>query len=988
MASSFFFDFGLMWYLEELSKKELVKFKELLKQETEELGLKQIPWSEVKRASRQRLANLLTKYYEGPQAWNVTCRIFHKINRRDLCEKALRECTGHTTKYRAHIKEKLSYRWRREAITEVAEVFHQKITREEREYFDLLLKPTATEEHSRTVVIKGIPGIGKTILLMKLTLAWSGGLLGQDQFSYVFYFCCRELKKLPATSLADLICREWYQSSLPSMEITAQPERILFIIDSLEKLNCDLDQPESELCSDWTEQKPVHILVNSLLRKKMFPQSSLIIATTHDLSEELEEKLKGLQVRSVLGFDDQSKKLYFSSLFSNWWQAMQAFNMVQENEQISHLCEVPLLCWLVCTCLKQEMERGRELADACRCTTALYTTFIFQVFTPKGTHRPSWQGLAQLQGLCALAVEGMWTNTFVFPEDMLWRNGIAVPDIPTLLEAKLLLRDKELEDYYTFFHLSVQEFCAALFYVLKDPSEHPHPAVARVEELLMTYLKGNKKTWIFLGCFLVGLLHEKEQEKLHAFFGFQYCQEVKQRCQQCLRKVSEDEDLQSQMDFLKLAYCLFEMQNDIFARQVLEPFKEVDCLIEDNLDLTVSSYCLKFCSSLKNFCLSIQDIWGKKQNRPVYKSSLGCWYQICSVLAKNACLYNFQMKDSILSESAYVALYGHLKQPTCLLETLEMKGVDLRFETHLFFEIFVSNPNLKYLSISSTELSSKDVQLFCEALNHPTCNIEKLYLEDCNLSSFDCNALAPVLIRKKLTHLSLTCNYLEAGVNPLCATLCRPEVILCYLGLSGCYLSEQCCPSLSEVLMNSKTLSYLDLSLNNLKDEGLEILCEALRLPQCMLRTLCIMECGLSAHGCRYLVPVLTHSQHLRNLQMGGNDVGDAGAKLLFEALTHPSSSLKNLGLHGCELTSACCEDLYSALTHSKKLEELNLIANNLDSIGVTLLCEALNHPECPLRVLWMNKDDLDEESQVLLWTEAERNPELAIKNCLKRKML
>lgn len=91
--ASFFSDFGLMWYLQELNKKEFMKFKEVLKQEGLQCGLQQIPWMEVKKASREDLANLLVKYYEK-KAWDVTLSIFQNINRNDLSERAAREIAG------------------------------------------------------------------------------------------------------------------------------------------------------------------------------------------------------------------------------------------------------------------------------------------------------------------------------------------------------------------------------------------------------------------------------------------------------------------------------------------------------------------------------------------------------------------------------------------------------------------------------------------------------------------------------------------------------------------------------------------------------------------------------------------------------------------------------------------------------------------------------------------------------------------------------
>lgn len=89
-SSSFFPDFGLLLYLEELNKEELNTFKLFLKETMEpEHGL--IPWNEVKKARRDDLANLMKKYYPGGKAWSVTLKIFGKMNLKDLCQRAKEE---------------------------------------------------------------------------------------------------------------------------------------------------------------------------------------------------------------------------------------------------------------------------------------------------------------------------------------------------------------------------------------------------------------------------------------------------------------------------------------------------------------------------------------------------------------------------------------------------------------------------------------------------------------------------------------------------------------------------------------------------------------------------------------------------------------------------------------------------------------------------------------------------------------------------------
>lgn len=56
--------------------------------------------------------------------------------------------------------------------------------------------------------------------------------------------------------------------------------------------------------------------------------------------------------------------------------------------------------------------------------------------------------------------------------------------------------------------------------------------------------------------------------------------------------------------------------------------------------------------------------------------------------------------------------------------------------------------------------------------------------------------------------------------------------------LANCSLSEQCWDYLSEVLRRNKTLNHLDISSNDLKDEGLKVLCGALSLPDSVLISL------------------------------------------------------------------------------------------------------------------------------------------------------
>uniref|UniRef100_A0A674P9X2 NACHT domain-containing protein n=1 Tax=Takifugu rubripes TaxID=31033 RepID=A0A674P9X2_TAKRU len=160
----------------------------------------------------------------------------------------------------------------------------------------------------------------------------------------------------------------------------------------------------------------------------------------------------------------------------------------------------------------------------------------------------------------------------------------------------------------------------------------------------------------------------------------------------------------------------------------------------------------------------------------------------------------------------------------------------LQMSEEVLDELYPSNPShLKILEMSYNQLKDPAVKLLCGFLQDPLCKLETLRSAFFYLNSID---------------------------------FWRREV----------YLSETSCDSVASALKsNLSHLRVLDLSSNTLQDSGVKRLCSGLESPNCKLERLRLSEisCGSLASALR------SNPSHLRELDLGRNQLQDSGVKLL-----------------------------------------------------------------------------------------------------------
>nr|XP_061796624.1 NACHT, LRR and PYD domains-containing protein 3-like [Nerophis lumbriciformis] len=234
---------------------------------------------------------------------------------------------------------------------------------------------------------------------------------------------------------------------------------------------------------------------------------------------------------------------------------------------------------------------------------------------------------------------------------------------------------------------------------------------------------------------------------------------------------------------------------------------------------------------------------------------------------------------------------------------------------------------------------------------------QKSVLRDCNLYKDSCHLLASVLSSpSNLRHLNLGLNHLsDEGVEILSKGLASPHCNLEVLKLDCCWITSKGCVSLAEALkVTPSHLQELDLTRNNVSDEGVEILSKGLASPHCILQIL----------------------NHLQELDLSWNDLLDEGVKILSKGLASPHCILKVLNLTKCSITQRGCISLAEALkVTSSHLQELDLSWNNPSDEGIEILSKGLASPHCILKILNLSLCEIADKGGISLAKALKLNP-------------
>ncbi|XP_073702968.1 NACHT, LRR and PYD domains-containing protein 3-like, partial [Garra rufa] len=602
--------------------------------------------------------------------------------------------------------------------------------------FNPLLDPGYEEmrrekkDQIKTVLTKGIAGIGKTVSVQKFILDWAEGKANQDvDFMFVLTFRELNLIKDHKNSLHRLMID--FHPELQGLDSKIYDEcKVVFIFDGLDESRITLIFSDSQKVSDVTEISTVGVLMSNLMKGDLLPSALIWITTRSAAANQIPSKYIN-RVTEIQGFNDPQKEEYFRKRISDEHQASRIISHIRRARSLHIMCHIPVFCWISATVLQNILKQDLS-AEIPQTLTEMYIYFLLiqtnmrnQKYEERDTEKLLQSNREVIVKLAELAFNQLMKGNVMFYEEDLRESGIDVTDASVYSGiCTEIFREESVFNHrkvYSFVHLSFQEFFAALhvFYCYLHKNS----------EILKMFLTGKSRTQcenVPLDVLLKGAMNKALKSKnghMDLFLRFLHgvSLECNQRLLQDVLIHTEDnpESIKKIIHNLKrgqknnvsperwinLSHCLIEMKHN----SVVE---EMQAFLESGTK--EKSLSLAQCSTLANIILMSEEVLDEFD------------------------LKKFTTKSKDGGQRLLPAVRNCRK---ALLTDCNL--TDRHCE--IVASVLQSSNSLRELDLSNNHLQDSGVELLCTGLKSPTCQLNKLRLTDCNLTDRHCEIVASVL---------------------------------------------------------------------------------------------------------------------------------------------------------------------------------------------------------------------------------------------------
>ncbi|XP_030014312.1 protein NLRC3-like [Sphaeramia orbicularis] len=677
---------------------------------------------------------------------------------------------------------------------------------------DIFKTPPDTDEPIRTVLTKGVAGIGKTVLTQKFSLDWAEDKANQD-IHFIFPFTFRELNVLKQKkfSLVELVHHFFTETKEAGIWIY-EDLRVVFILDGLDECRPPLDFNNTQILTDVTESTSVDVLLMNLIRGNLLPSARLWITTRPAAANQIPAQCVDM-VTEVRGFTDPQKEEYFRKRFTDEEQTNTIISHIKMSRSVHIMCHIPVFCWITARVL-EDMLKTTDRRQLPKTLTEMYIHFLVVQaklknvkYDGKSETDSHWspETRKMIESLGKLAFEQLKKGNLIFYESDLTECGIDISSASVysgvftevFKEERGLYQDQR----FCFIHLSVQEFLAAL---------HVH------------------QTFIDTG---VNLLSEEQTTSQRS--GSAQTQFYQTAVDQALQSPNGHLDL-----FLRFLLGLSLQTNHRLLQGLMkqtgsssktnqETAEYIKEKINDKLSVEKSINLFHCLNELEDRSLvdQIQQYLRDKHFNPNVLSPAQWSAVVFMLLSSDKDLDESDLNKYFGSEEALLSLLPVVKASNKAV--LTVYDLSERGFEGLSSVLRSRSSSLRRLDLSSNDLEDSGLKILSDGLRSPDCKLETLRLSICNLSERSCEGLSSVLRSQysSLTHLDLSNNDLkDSGLKILSDGLRSPDCKLETLRLSGCLITEEGCSSLVSALKsNPSHLRLLDLSYNHPGASGQEL---------------------------------------------------------------------------------------------------------------------------------------------------------------------
>ena len=745
----------------------------------------------------------------------------------------------------------------------------------------------AGEKSSKSVLLSGRAGVGKSTTLQWLARQWALNLWATD-FTFLFLMPLRMLLssdthmtvielltiysffQMTAVSSQNVLCK-WMKNSKYKM---------LLLIDGLDEILGFSNKLRHALKITTLNHKahPIDLCIN-ILRGDLLPGCTVVSTSRPFAGLSYLNTESGLE---ILGLTQKQVKRFVEVKHSK--NSHQIMTVLHRNPILMSVCGITFYCMAVSTLLNE----GVQMIDADIQTYTRLTCFILVKYVSRTLCNYPFilEVNSFFHKLAFLAYRGIFMSNdngitrINFNEYDLAKVGLSPKEINLIRKTGLL----QIKDFIVgqrksisaeFMHLTTQEMLAVT-YLLSRPMAS--------KEILENVFSAGQFNMALL--YLFGIQYDKEcmwiKDVCEAVSLPDTCPENDYHLQlsELLKRLCTTSRIPS-TDKLKICQLVHESQLEDQAKAVVEyvaPGGVLDILLipMTAIDMLAIAFVCRHSSALRKIALM-------------------------SVNADDTCM-------AIISSSL---IKPHVS-------------------------------SLEYLNVRNNNISAKGVEALVNTLQHSQ-HLVTLKVGRNPIGAGGVKALADALRSMKiLQELDVSFNHIgDEGAKALARALSTNES-LTTLTLSHNDIGPDGAAALAEALHKNMCLQGLDVSGNHIGDDGAKTLAAALSTNE-SLTTLTLSDNDIGPDGAAALAEAMHKNMCLQELSVSGNNIGDEGAKGLARALCS-NESLKTLKICNTGISIVGASALAETLRGNKGLRTLFVSKQELGGKGVKVLQEVCNH--------------------------------------------